>query len=403
MDVRVHALAAVGNLITVTATVLTGVFSVADQVGWILLVVWGDRVEEGKIVPSTAALVRVWGCILLVMEGCGVPSSQSRVGVVVLIRTVLTCGVFPTGCVREHAIITRKRNARMNRTLRDGRFECRTGLDFNRRSILYVHYNDFHNNLNAMDKSCSEFQKTCTWYNLAMQPDFPPNDEPIQTNTESKARNDTWLYYLLVGLTLAAGLALGYLMWGRQNVILQQSSSQDLVWQALQKDGPALGPADAPVTIVEFSDFECPFCVRWHQEVWPQISDAYQGKVRLVYRDFPLIQAHPYAQDAAIAARCAGEQDRYWDYHNLLFQGEMELSPLTFDTYSSRLELEQETFKTCLENPEMLLLVQNDLSLGEMIGIDGTPTFFINGYRIKGAQPFEEFQKVIDSILTGQE
>ncbi len=207
------------------------------------------------------------------------------------------------------------------------------------------------------------------------------------------------MYYLLVGLALAAGLALGYLLWGRNSVISQNTSSQDQVWQALLKDAPALGPENAPVTIVEFSDYQCPFCTRWHQEVWPQISETYQGKVRLVYRDFPLVQAHPYALDAAIAAHCAGQQDRYWEFHSLLFAGEMELSSLAFETYASRLELDQSPFDNCLADPDVLSQVQSDLSLGEMVGIDGTPTFFINGYRIKGAQPFEEFQKVIDSIL----
>ena len=116
------------------------------------------------------------------------------------------------------------------------------------------------------------------------------------------------MYYLLVGLALAAGLALGYLLWGRTSVILQNTSSQDQVWQALLKDVPSLGPENAPVTIVEFSDYQCPFCARWQQEVWPQISETYQGKVRLVYRDFPLVQAPPYAQDAAGIGRASGRE-----------------------------------------------------------------------------------------------
>lgn len=236
-----------------------------------------------------------------------------------------------------------------------------------------------------------------------MQPLIPQSDEQKQTKTDQKTWNETWLYYLLVGLALAAGLAAGYLLWGRQSILLRYTSSQELVWQALQKDGVEMGPEDAPITIVEFSDFQCPFCARWQQEVWPQISETYQGKVRLVYRDFPLIQAHPYAQDAAIAARCAGEQDLYWEYHGLLFAGEMELSSLTFETYATRLDLDQDSFSQCLKSPEILMQVINDLRLGEMVGIGGTPTFFINGYRIEGAQPFEEFQKVIDSILASKE
>jgi len=124
MEVLVQGLAAVGNLITVTATVLPGVFAVADRVGWMLLVFLGGWVMEGKIVPIAAARVMVCGCMLLVTEGRGVPSCQTRVGVMVFIKTVLTCGVFSSGWVSEQAKINRTKTGRMISTRQGGRLAC---------------------------------------------------------------------------------------------------------------------------------------------------------------------------------------------------------------------------------------------------------------------------------------
>ncbi len=117
---------------------------------------------------------------------------------------------------------------------------------------------------------------------------------------------------------------------------------------------PTLGADDAPIVIVEFSDFECPFCIKWHQEVWPQLNAAYGNKIKFIYRDFPLVDIHPNALPAAIAANCAAQQGQFWAFHDLLFAGQMELSDLAYEAYATRLELNLAEFKQCLVSEQTL-------------------------------------------------
>jgi protein-disulfide isomerase len=222
----------------------------------------------------------------------------------------------------------------------------------------------------------------------------------IQKSDQQPDFFNTWNYYLLVVLMLAAGIALGYILWGRQTAVSSNLSDKELFMKALINDDPSLGPDNAPVTIVEFSDFECPYCRQWQQEVWPQIEAAYNGKVRLIFRDFPLTQIHTNAMSAAIAANCAAEQNKYWEYHDLLYKGDIELSSLAYEAFATQLNMDINSFKQCQQRPDIQTEIQQDLEFAEMIGVEGTPTFFINGYRLVGAQPFEEFQKVINNILS---
>jgi protein-disulfide isomerase len=238
------------------------------------------------------------------------------------------------------------------------------------------------------------------WYNLAMEQNpHPPSDE-MQKNDQQPGFSSTWNYYLLVFLMLAAGIALGYIIWGRQAAVNPNLSDKELFMQALIDDDPSLGPIDAPVTIVEFSDFECPYCRQWHQEVWPQIEAAYNGKVRLIFRDFPLTQIHSNAMSAAIAANCAAVQNKYWEYHDLIYKGDIELSPLAYEAFVTQLNMNLDSFTQCQKRVDIQTEIQQDMEFAGMIGVEGTPTFFVNGYRLVGAQPFEEFKKVIDTILS---
>ncbi len=164
-------------------------------------------------------------------------------------------------------------------------------------------------------------------------------------------------------------------------------------------DDPSLGPAGAPITIVEFSDFECPYCRKWQNEVWPQIQEAYEGQVRLVYRDFPLLSIHPGAVPAAEAANCAGEQDRYWEYHEVLFTTEASFSSESFHAFAEQIGLDRERFETCMAEATYRPEVAKDYQDGTTLGITGTPTFFVNGYRVVGALPFDSFKQVIDQAL----
>ncbi len=164
-------------------------------------------------------------------------------------------------------------------------------------------------------------------------------------------------------------------------------------------DDPARGPAGAAVTIVEFSDFQCPFCQRFSRETLPLILKNYGDRVRFVYRDFPLAQLHPGAQPAAEAAQCAFEQGRFWEYHDLLFQDPGALNAATFRAYARTLGLDAAAFDRCVEARRFAGEVQRDFAAGRSYGVNATPTFFVNGLMVVGAQPFDAFQQVIEQEL----
>jgi protein-disulfide isomerase len=167
-------------------------------------------------------------------------------------------------------------------------------------------------------------------------------------------------------------------------------------------DDPMIGPEDAPITIVEFSDYECPYCQRWHTEVFERLLEAYPDEVRLVYRDFPLTSIHPNATPAAIAANCAREQDVFWDYHDKLFGMELGLNTEAYQEYASQLDIDTEEFNECLDSGRYEEEVQADFDFAANLGVRSTPTFFINGIAVVGAQPFEVFQQVIEQELAGE-
>jgi protein-disulfide isomerase len=163
--------------------------------------------------------------------------------------------------------------------------------------------------------------------------------------------------------------------------------------------GFAKGGKDAPVTIVEFSDFQCPFC-RNVNATLQQVLDRYPGKVRLLFRDFPLAQLHPGAPKAHEAARCAAEQGKFWEYHDLLFERSPKHAPADLKQYAQELKLDGAAFGRCLDGGKHAAEVTKDLQEGVRLGVTGTPAFFINGRALEGAQPFTAFQKIIDSELS---
>lgn len=168
----------------------------------------------------------------------------------------------------------------------------------------------------------------------------------------------------------------------------------------LLDDDAVKGDPKAPVTIVEFSDYECPFCGRFYQQTFLQINEKYikTGKVKFVYRDFPL-SFHTQAQKAAEAAECAGEQGKYYEMHDLLFTKGVQEGVTGFKQYAKEIGLDTTKFNSCLDSGQMASEVKKDMADGAAAGIQGTPGFFVNGVVISGAQPFEAFQQVIDAAL----
>jgi len=166
-------------------------------------------------------------------------------------------------------------------------------------------------------------------------------------------------------------------------------------------DDPSMGNENAPVTIVEFSDFQCPYCSRFRTQTFDQIKQEYidTGKVRFVYRDFPLSSIHPMAQKAAEAAECADEQDKFWEYHDGIFANQASLSIDNMKKWAKDLGLDSSKFNSCLDSEKYANEVRNDLSDATKTGGQGTPYFLVGNTQLSGAYPFEAFQQAIESQL----
>ena len=157
------------------------------------------------------------------------------------------------------------------------------------------------------------------------------------------------------------------------------------------------GPEGAPVTIVEFSDFQCPYC-RSVQPTLKRLAEVYGDKVRLVYKHLPLTDIHPRAMPAALAAFCAGEQEAFWQYHDVLFASD-DLSPEWLGKTAARLGLNLPRFESCLGSEKARAAILADAQEARRLGINGTPTFVINGKPVGGAVGFDDFKGIIDREL----
>jgi protein-disulfide isomerase len=165
-------------------------------------------------------------------------------------------------------------------------------------------------------------------------------------------------------------------------------------------DSPAQGPSSAPIELIEFSDFQCPFCYRAHPTV-KQVLDTYGAKIRFVYRNYPLPN-HPNARPAAEAAQCANEQGQFWPYHDRLFADQSKLAESDLKASAAALGMDAGKFNACVDSHKYKARVDADTQAGNDAGVNGTPAFFINGRMLSGAQPFDEFKRVIDEELAAK-
>lgn len=164
---------------------------------------------------------------------------------------------------------------------------------------------------------------------------------------------------------------------------------------------PVRGNPSAPVTIVEFSDFHCPFC-RKVQPVLVQLLSKYPDRVRIVYKDLPLDNLHPHARAAAEAARCAADQGKFWEFHDKLYAAGPDGSPETLKRFAQEVAVDVERFEACRSTRQHRAAVEKDVREGGNLGINGTPGFFINGRFLSGAQPVEAFARIIDEELAAK-
>ena len=258
--------------------------------------------------------------------------------------------------------------------------------------------------------------------------EFPKNNEKII----KKSTYNIIIISVIITIGIAAFFAGSYTTNLNSDQILQEEFKNEIAkleLKILEKElptkqptspvkisadnDPIIGNPNAPITIIEFSDFQCPFCARFHIQTLPAIMNEYinDGKVKLVFRDFPIQSIHPNAVPASIAAECANEQGKFKEMHDILFEKQNEWSKkntdnviILFNQYALKLGLEEGKFNSCLKNGKYIEEIQKDLDDGRTYGITGTPGFFIGNDEIgfvelKGAQPFESFKKVIDSQL----
>jgi protein-disulfide isomerase len=237
----------------------------------------------------------------------------------------------------------------------------------------------------------------------------------------------THFYAVLVVLALAIGVVTGYVAGGRnQTTVIRQPAAAagapqptpaPIVYDIETKGFPSLGPADAPITIVEFSDYQCPYCYKFYRETYKNLLNAYPGKIRFVYRNFPL-SFHQNAFTAAEAALCAGDQRKYSEYHDVLFdnnatlnnQNGTVLGQVEYNKMAEGLNLDVTAFEKCVTSRKYKTFIEKDMQYsstlppafedGQMVSaVGGTPTFFVNGHRLGGAYPFEYFKTIIDAEL----
>ena len=168
--------------------------------------------------------------------------------------------------------------------------------------------------------------------------------------------------------------------------------------QVSADDDPYKGPETAPITIIQFAEYQCPYCGKAGESV-EQVMKEYEGKVKMVFRDFPL-SFHDRAIPAAVAANCAGEQGKYWEMHDQMMANQRALSEDDIKGYATNIGLDLSKLETCRADPKHVAEVQKDMEDGSAAGVSGTPAFFINGIMLSGALPFERFKEVIDRELS---
>jgi protein-disulfide isomerase len=252
-----------------------------------------------------------------------------------------------------------------------------------------------------------------------------PNPDADQMSSRKNPRSFIFLIPVALVVGIALGALFGYLYWGReleqsQKLLAEFESAQQAAavqtptsvapaqeqeirrYEVPEDDDPVFGPEDAPITIIEFSDYQCPYCARWHEQVFLRLREEYPDTIRVVFRDFPLTSIHPEAVPAAEAANCAGEQDAYWEFHDALFSGQNGFGKDAYTSYASDLGLDMVGFTECIESGRHNDEVMADLSYAAELGVQSTPTFFLNGLPIVGAQPYEVFEQIIKQELAGE-
>ncbi|KYK25287.1 hypothetical protein AYK26_02285 [Euryarchaeota archaeon SM23-78] len=213
-------------------------------------------------------------------------------------------------------------------------------------------------------------------------------EEPKSERTENLVAIGVFIFIILIGLAIfTKGFGL-FEKAGNETARIRIPLGND----------PYIGSENSKILIIAFSEYECPFCTE-SESTMKSIREKYAAEVVYVFKDYPLTRIHPNAYNAALAAECAKEQDKYWEYHDLLYEHNDQLEPHYLEEYAGLVGLDTEKFKACFETQKYKLEVEKDILTGKQVGVSGTPTFFINGIMVVGAKAEEEFIKIINSEL----
>ena len=257
-------------------------------------------------------------------------------------------------------------------------------------------------------------------FNNPPPPPHPQDDLPGTVQNEGFRLKQYRIYALMFPVVFVAGLLAGYLIWGRtppSTDIAQTTPTNPTVdvqptTEAAKQpttpaeeepirfdigvdDDPSLGPEDAPITIIEFSDFNCGYCRLFYTQTFGALLEAYPDQIHFVYRDFPVVGGF----EAALAAQCAHEQGAFWAFHDLLFTGDLAHERSAYLSYAETAGVDLSAFEQCLDEERYTDEIEADAQEVIELGARGTPTFFVNGIPIVGALPLESFMAIIDDEL----
>ncbi len=208
----------------------------------------------------------------------------------------------------------------------------------------------------------------------------------------------------MLPLAILVGLGIGYLFWGQgvdstKTAVAGETQEEAVRYDVSVDDDPFLGPEDAPVTIIMFSDYQCVYCQKWYGQTLKPLLNDYPNQIRFVYRDFPLSSIHPTATSAAEAANCAGDQNKYWEFFDELFSSTETLGDQAIQNHAIAIGLEMDPFNQCLSSHKYQSEVEADFAYAANLGVQSTPTFFVNGLAVVGAQPYSVFSSLVDQEL----
>lgn len=210
-----------------------------------------------------------------------------------------------------------------------------------------------------------------------------------------RRKSKAGLITITVVVVLFISLGIVFYSLVRDNIRILENENQAATLHIASTDDPYKGGMDAEIVIVEFSDFQCPYCFQSFPVVRELIS-TYGDQIKFIYRDFPL---RDYSQKAAEAGECAHEQGKFWEMHDKLFINQSNLNVFNIKQYALELGLDESSFNECLDSGRYVSEVQEDFSDGILAGVDGTPTFFINDYEFQGSVTVDAFKTIIDGLI----